>query len=75
MKLMVLNIDVLLIKVSITDGRRLILHYIGILSFFHGGHHENHPKWRVGPKKMSVNILILNQGGPMNNIVPLPEGP
>ena len=34
MKLGVLNIDILLIKVSNTDGRRLILHYIGILSFF-----------------------------------------
>ena len=36
MKLRVLNIDVLLMKVSITDGRRLILHYIllGFLSFF-----------------------------------------
>ena len=33
MKLMVLDIDVLLIKVSITDGRMLILHYIGILLF------------------------------------------
>ena len=29
----VLDIDVLLIKVSITDGRRLLLHYIVILSF------------------------------------------
>ena len=34
MKLRVLIIDVLLIKVSNTDGRMLILHYIGILSFF-----------------------------------------
>ena len=33
MKLRVLNIDVLLIKISITDGRRLILHE---RSFFHG---------------------------------------
>ena len=71
----VLNIDALLIKVSITDGMRLILHYIGVLSLFHGGHLENHPKWRVGPKISSVNILILNQGGPMNSIIPLPEGP
>ena len=31
---MVLNTDVLLIKVSITDGRRLILHYAGFWSFF-----------------------------------------
>ena len=43
--------------------------------FFHGGHFENHPKWWVGPKISSVNILILNQGGPMKNIIPLPEGP
>ena len=34
MKSRVLNKDVLLIKVSNTDGRMLILHYIGILSFF-----------------------------------------
>ena len=32
MKFRVLNIDVLLIKVSIKDGRLLKLHYIGILS-------------------------------------------
>ena len=60
MKLRVLDIDALLIKVSISNGRRLILLYIGI--FFHGGHLENHPKCRVGPKISSVNILILNQG-------------
>ena len=70
-----LNINVLLIKVSITNGRKLILHYIGVLPFFHGGHLENHPKWRVGSKISSINILILNQRGPMNNIIPLPEGP
>ena len=75
MKLRVLNIDILLIKVSNTDGRRLILHYIGILSFFHGDHLENHPKWPVRSKISRVNILILNQGGPMNNIIPLPEDP
>ena len=34
MGLMILNIAGPLIKVSKTDGRRLILHYIGILSFF-----------------------------------------
>ena len=56
MKLRVLNIDVLLIKVSITDGRRLILHYKVILSCFDGGHLENHPKWRVGLKISSINI-------------------
>ena len=31
-------------------------------AFFHGGHLENHPKWRVGPKISSVNIFILNKG-------------
>ena len=75
MQLRLLNIDALLIKVSNTDGRRLILHYIGILSFSHGGHLETHPKWRVRCKIFSVIILILNQGGPMYNIIPLPEGP
>ena len=34
MKLVVLDIDCLLIKVSITDCMRLILHYICILPFF-----------------------------------------
>ena len=34
MKLSVLNIDVLLIKVSITDSRRLIVQNIDILPFF-----------------------------------------
>ena len=34
MKLRVLIIDVLLIKVSNTNAWMLILHYIGILSFF-----------------------------------------
>ena len=34
MELRILNIDGPLEKVSITDGRRLILHYIGILTFF-----------------------------------------
>ena len=62
MKLRVLNINVLLIKVNNTVGRMLLLHYIGILSFFHGGHLENPSKWRVGPKISSVNIFILNQG-------------
>ena len=28
-----------------------------------------------GPKLSSVNILILNKGCPMNNIIPLPESP
>ena len=42
---------------------------------FHGGHLENHQKWQVGPKISSVKILILHQGGPMNNIISLPEGP
>ena len=43
--------------------------------FFRGGHLENHPKWRIGPNISSVNILILNQEGPMNNNIPFPEGP
>ena len=30
---------------------------------------------RVGPKLSSVNILILNKGTPMKNIIPLPENP
>ena len=34
MEVSILNIAGPLIKVSITDDRRLILHYIGILSFF-----------------------------------------
>ena len=34
MELRVFNIAGLLIKVSIADGGRMILHYIGILSFF-----------------------------------------
>ena len=34
MKLRVLDIDILLIQVSITGGRRVILHYIGSLRFF-----------------------------------------
>ena len=34
MELKILNTDGPLIKVSITDGRRLIFHYISILSFF-----------------------------------------
>ena len=55
------NYDVLLIRVSIHDGRRLILHYIVIFVFFNDGHLETHPKKLVGPKILSVNILIFNQ--------------
>ena len=33
-KIRVLDIDVLLIKESITDGRRLVLYYTGILPFY-----------------------------------------
>ena len=29
----------------------------------------------MGPNISSVNILILNQGYPINNIIPLPESP
>ena len=36
---------------------------------------EIHPKWRVGPKILSVNILNFNQWVPMNNIIPLTESP
>ena len=75
MKLRVLNKGILLIKVSITEGRRLLLHYIVISSFFIVTILKNHPKKRVGPKISNVNILILNQRGPMKNIIPLREGP
>ena len=34
MELRILVIDGPLIKLSITDGRRLVLYYLGILSFF-----------------------------------------
>ena len=40
-----------------------------------GGYLKNYPKWRVGLKISSVNILILNQEVPINNIIPLPESP
>ena len=46
-------------KISQADGRRLVLHHIGILLFFLGGHIEN---WLEGPKISSVNILITNHG-------------
>ena len=75
MELRILNIVVLLKKTSLKDDMGLILTYIGFFAFFHGGHFENRPKWRVGPKISIVNILILNQGGPGNNITPLPESP
>ena len=42
--------DGLLIKVSITDRRGLILHHIGICLFFVGGHLENHPNCGWDPK-------------------------
>ena len=54
--------------------RRLISQYKAILSFFHGGHLENHPKWRSGPKISSVNILILNQGGSNEKYYTTPRG-
>ena len=53
MELRILNIAGPLIKVSKTDGRRLILHYVSILSFFDGGHLETiqnggwDPRYRV----------------------------
>ena len=40
MELMILNIVCPLIKVSIADGQRLILHYMGIFVFLHVGHLE-----------------------------------
>ena len=74
MELSIINIAGPLIKVSITDDRRLILHYIGILSFFMAAILKP-SKMAGGTKMSSVNILILNQGCPMNNIIPLPESP
>ena len=68
-----LNIDVYLIKVSIIDDSKLRLHYIWLFFSLHGGHFENHPKWWVNPKISSVNILILNQEGPLNKMVPFVE--
>ena len=72
MELRILNIAGPLIKVSITDGRRLMIHYISILSFLMAAILKS-SKMAVGPKISSVNILILNQGCPINNIIPLPE--
>ena len=67
---------VLLIKVRDLEVLRVLLIYkTCTLPFLHGGHFENRPKWRLGTKILSVNILILNQGGPMNNVIPLPEDP
>ena len=74
MDLRILNIAGPLIKVSITDGKKLILHYIAILTFSMAANLKP-SKMGVGPKISSVNILILNQGCPMNNIIPLPESP
>ena len=62
-------IDCLLINVSQTD----ITSYRCSLCFFLGGQLKNHPKLRMGPNISSVNIVILNQDLPMNNIIPLPE--
>ena len=73
MELRLLKINGLLINVSITYGRRLILHYIGILSFFMAAILKQSKM--AGPKISSVNIVILNQGCPMNNNIPLPESP
>ena len=50
-------------KVSITDGRRLILHYIDFLCvFFHGKHLETIPNDGSDKNSLCVNTLILNQG-------------
>ena len=66
---------VLLIKVSTFEVLRVLFYLTCSFLFLHGGHLENRPKRRVGTKISSVNILILNQGGPMNNFIPLPEDP
>ena len=53
MELRILNIACPLIKISITDGRRLILRYNRHFVFFHGGHLETiqnggwDPRYRV----------------------------
>ena len=73
MKLRILSIVGPLIKVSITDVKSLILHYAFCLFSWRSS--LNRPKWRVGPNISSVNILILTQGCPMNNIIPLQETP
>ena len=65
MVLMISNIAGPLIKVSITDGMRLILHNIGILSFFMAAILKP-SKMEGEPKISSVNILILNQDGMSN---------
>ena len=75
MRLRVLNIDFMLNKWKNNRWPEANITLFSILSFFHGGHLENHPTWRVGHKISSVNILILNQWGPINNIILLPEGP
>ena len=46
----ILNIAGPLLKVSTTDGRRLILHYIDILSIFHGGHLETIQNGGLDPR-------------------------
>ena len=66
---------VLLIKESRLKVLRVLLYITCAFPFLHDGHLENRPKWRVGMRISSVNILILNQGGPMNNVIPLPEDP
>ena len=70
-----LYVHVLLIQESRLEVLRVLLYFTFAFPFLHGGHLENHPKWRVGMRISSVNILILNQGGPMNNVIPLPEDP
>ena len=67
--------NVLLVQISSLEVLRVLLYSICGLSFLHGGHLENRPTWRVGSKISSVNILILIQGGPMNNVIPLPDDP
>ena len=74
MELMILNIVGPLIKISITVHRRVILHYIRILSFFMAAILKP-SKMASGPKILCVDILMLNQGCPLNTIISLPESP
>ena len=65
----------LLIKVSRLEVLRVLIYLTCAFPFLQGGHLENRPKWRVGMRISSVNILIHNQGGPMNNVIPRQEDP
>ena len=60
MWLRILNIDVPLIKVNITDGRRLIVLYIGMIVYFFTA--SKGGRGMVVPMILSVNILIDKSG-------------